>query len=181
MTDDGQVESQLDHLTLACPQSELFCITGTATYVWDHLGYDCPLRMIRSIQPSLVMDAFLVDHQAQCFINMTSPISIENCDFEAHSTTIPCYTSQLIRPLRYCPGCRPGMLMSPYKPRSMRPISASPSRPRCAQLHRRKSQPTAGSSSNWIQPTRLGFRAAPSLSCGEMSYSSSPAKGTSMW
>ena len=84
--EDGQVESISDHLTLECPHSNLACITGMATYVWEHLGRDCPLRLIRSIRPSLVMDAFLVD---QFSINMTTPISIVNCNFKAHSTNLP--------------------------------------------------------------------------------------------
>ena len=86
---DRTVESQSDHLLLECPYSELACITGTTTYVWDHLGRDCPLHLICSIRPSLVMDAFLVDHQAQFFINRTSPISIVNCDFETYATNHP--------------------------------------------------------------------------------------------
>ncbi len=61
--ENDQVESRSDHLTLPCSYT---CVTGKATYVLEHLGRDCPLRLVRSIQPSLVMDAFLVDHQAHC-------------------------------------------------------------------------------------------------------------------
>jgi hypothetical protein len=82
VVEDDQVESQSDHLMLPCPYTDLSCVTGAATYVWEHLGRDCPLRLVRSIQPSLVMDASLVDHQAQFFINRTGPISIVNCPFE---------------------------------------------------------------------------------------------------
>ncbi len=52
---------------LSLEPTYLACVTGVATYLWEHLGRDCPLQLMRSIRPSLVMDAFLVDHQAQFF------------------------------------------------------------------------------------------------------------------
>jgi hypothetical protein len=87
IVEDDQVESMTDHLTLPCPYTELSCVTGQATYIWEHLGRDCPLRLVRSILPSLVLDAFLVDHQAQFFINRTGPVSIVNCPFETYATS----------------------------------------------------------------------------------------------
>ncbi len=115
--EDVQVESQSDHLMLPCPYTDLACVTGVATYVWEHLGWDCPLRLIRSIQPSLVMDAFLVDYQAQFFINRTGPISIVNCPFENYATSHANFTCQPILPLPSCPGCRLGISISYYRPR----------------------------------------------------------------
>ena len=70
------MESQSDHLALECPYSDLSCITGTTTYAWEHLGRECPLPTICRIYPSLVIDAFLMDHKAQFFINMTAETSI---------------------------------------------------------------------------------------------------------
>lgn len=85
----GKVEVKSESLSLDCPYADLGCVTGTRTYTWAHSDVQCPLRIVKSIHPSWVMDTFFIDHEEQFFINTTNIVKEQNCPFPLLATSHP--------------------------------------------------------------------------------------------
>ena len=84
-----KVEVEEDHVSLDCLFSHLGCVTGRKTYIWQHSAQLCPLKIVKSISPSVVRNTFFVDHQAQFLTNTTGTLNHPNCPFPVLSTDHP--------------------------------------------------------------------------------------------
>ena len=86
---DGHVEVEEDRVSLECLFSHLGCVTGRKTYIWQHGAQLCPLKIVKTISPSVVRDTFFVDHQTQFLTNTTGTFNHPNCPFSVLSTEHP--------------------------------------------------------------------------------------------
>ncbi|MCP3660929.1 MAG: hypothetical protein GY696_00295 [Gammaproteobacteria bacterium] len=88
LINQGNIESQTEHLQLPCTVREEGCKTSAKTYVWRDRASNYHLHRVRTIAPNPTRSTWLVDHQSQLLFNVTGAFPVLGCEMTLQTTQV---------------------------------------------------------------------------------------------
>ncbi|MCP3667557.1 MAG: hypothetical protein GY696_34535 [Gammaproteobacteria bacterium] len=88
LINQGNIESQTEHLQLPGTVREEGCKTSAKTYVWRDKASNCHLQRVGTIAPNRIRSTWLVDHQSQLLFNTTGTFPVPGCDITLKTTQV---------------------------------------------------------------------------------------------